>query len=146
MRPSPSRRAALGAGLLAALPVAARAEPSAIPATIDPAGDGRLLALAAALRGAHAREMEAVQVLMRAEAARDERATARAAAASHAAFDARTDLMDGVAGIPAEGLAGLAAKAALVCRALEHGPTRADCRLADSLLADVARLVPEATA
>ena len=79
---------------------------------------------------------------MRAEAARDGREMEVAAALADAAFDARTALMADIAGTPATGLAGLCVKAALVCRALEHGPTRADCRLAESLLADVARLEP----
>ena len=131
------RRAALGAGLLAMLPGAAGATPQANK-------DARLLALAAKLRGAHAREVEAVQVLMRAEAARDGLGTQNAAAAADAAFDTRTVLMEEVAGLPAEGLAGISVKAALVCRAMERGSTAADSRVAESLLADIARLAPSA--
>lgn len=121
------------------LPTAGNAAPAA-PA------DERLLALAAALRAAHAREVDAVGALMRAEATGNGSAVRRAAAAADAAFDARTALMHECAALPARGLAGLAAKAALVCRALSHGATAADGWLASSLAADVARLAPDAAA
>ena len=130
------RRLALGAAVAVAVPVLAGAR--------GRDGDAALLEIAAGLRAAHARELETVRLLMVAETSRNARAAEAAAQAADEAFDARTELMERMAGIPARGLPGMAAKAALICRALEQEATAADRLLADSLLADVVRLVPAA--
>ncbi|QYU69714.1 DMT family transporter [Leptolyngbya sp. 15MV] len=48
------------------------------------------------------------------------------------------------AALPADGMAGLAVKAAAVVRAVREGPADAEKAIAESLAADIARLIPEA--
>jgi hypothetical protein len=64
--------------------------------------------------------------------------------ASEAASQDWCGILLRMAEIPAEGIVGLAVKAAQVCRTLSVGDSEAGNILADSLRADIARLVPAA--
>jgi hypothetical protein len=71
-----------------------------------------------------------------------EEARAIAVAAREAADEALDSVIRQMARTPAEGLTGLAIKAAQLCRALKDGASIEDHALRASLQADIARLVP----
>ncbi|PZP45887.1 MAG: hypothetical protein DI601_08100 [Azospirillum brasilense] len=131
--PLPGRRSLLAA-CMPLLPAATPTDRS----------DAVLLTLAAELREADRRHEAATIAFSRAEGS----PTAEAARkAMDAASDACDALLLRMSETPASGLAGLAVKAALIVRATEwSGLTEAENGLADSLAADIARLVPQAVA
>ncbi|WP_424138579.1 hypothetical protein [Roseomonas chloroacetimidivorans] len=77
-------------------------------------------------------------------AAEEEEAAVEAAAS--AAFGRWSDALYAMAALPADGMTGLAVKAAHVCNAMVAGDSAADEALCASLQADIARLVPAAVA
>lgn len=133
-----SRRKILAGLAAVAVGAASGLEAKASPL---PANDALLLRLQAELGPIVARENAAYEA--KGWAATSE-AEATAQAVADAAFEEWFDIILRMASIPAEGLTGLAVKAAHACRALEGGDTVADGELADSLKADIARLVPGA--
>jgi hypothetical protein len=103
--------------------------------------DARLLALAETMRVA----MADYDAICAAADRADDHAAADddALGAAWARYEAAT--LE-AASIPADGLPGLAVKAARVLRGIDEGPADADWELARSLVADIARLCPEARA
>ena len=95
--------------------------------------DARLVALLGEWRSAELRHEEAC---------RGSDACAAADEAS-AAVDA---VVRSMAATPAMGLRGIAAKAGILCGAVQIGASIAEMELADSLIADLARLAPEVVA
>ncbi|MFT8247340.1 hypothetical protein [Roseomonas sp. BN140053] len=140
------RRAILGAAIAAATAPAAGS-------TAAPHADAALIQLHASLHATEAAHEAAVSAASDVE----ERLIAQgvqlrrghpemqdADARVDAAGDTWAAVIGQMAAIPAAGMAGVAVKVARLCAALDDGVTRQDGRLADSLLADMARLAPGA--
>ena len=118
---------------------------SALPAGAAPPlgeNDRPLLALDAARYAAAEAEETACKTADRAEHAGCEEEADAAAAAREAAWNRWCAALDAMAATPADGLLGVAVKAGVLCRALEIGAAEADQAVAESLTADLGRLVP----
>ena len=133
---TPGRRAMLAGAAIAAIPSAVMASDMAAAFTPD-ALDARLVTLAGELRQAEAHHTAMVAL-----------EDPSAEAAERAASLRIVGLIGAMAGLPAAGLVGIAAKAGRLCWSLEpkHGGSLMYCEdvLAESLAADLARLVPQA--
>ena len=134
---TPGRRAMLAGAAIAAIPSAALA--SDMAAAFTPVAlDARLVTLAGNLRQA---EADYSALVCRNDADRDD-------AAEEAASLRITSLAGAMAALPAAGLQGIAAKAGRLCWSLSSGTgldiMLCDEPLAESLAADLARLVPHA--
>lgn len=124
--------------VLVVAPFGASGAGAAQPASAET--DALLLALDAQRAAAARREVDAYKLA-------DTRTSEGQKAAEEeagAAFEEWATIIERMAAIPAEGIVGLAVKAAQVCRTLGPGHSNPDLTLAESLQDDIARLVPGA--
>ena len=84
--------------------------------------------------------------MMREEAAKPGQDRSAGTATREAAFAAWEAVLYAMAATPADGLTGVAVKARQILRTLDTGESNADAELAESLQADLERLVPAVVA